>query len=246
MPIYLPLALAVLFAAAVAGWLVIRRRRGEPVREVGALRPQTALGRSALIEYAPVHNYEAATARIVSAFLDLGRKVVLVTQAPRARMYLSGFKGHVEKGQLKVINLTAENPLARPRMFMVATGAVAEKGGGLEEELLSVSINNLEYLTEITQEMEERSVLIFEALTGLILALGSERREAVYKFFSSIVEDMSAGERTLIAFLNREAHEREVVSAYEGLFINLLKIEGESFIKVKGERERIPFDRHRG
>ncbi|RMF91184.1 MAG: hypothetical protein D6733_01865 [Methanobacteriota archaeon] len=202
---------------------------------------QRTLGRSAIIEYLPTDTYEKATITAVANYLSSGKNVVLVSQAPRAGLYHEKLQYFIEKELVKIVEITAESPLAKPHMFKVATG-----GGAAQEEedvkkVIRVSINNLEYLTEIAEQMPEGSVLIFEALTNIILSLGKERKEAVYKFFSGIVEEMSAKDRTLVAFLNRGAHEASLISAYEGLFVTILQIEGETLVTLKGERRRLPF-----
>lgn len=199
------------------------------------------MGRSALIEYMPTHNYEGATVGVVSGFLDAGRRVVLVTQAPRSVMYLERFAGFVKDGALRIVNITTENPLARPQMFRVGGEYNDLEDARRETDIVPVPINNLEYLSEITDGMDEESVLIFEALTGLILALGKEKKEAVYKFTSSIVEEMSRRGRVLVAFINKDAHGSDIVSAYEGLFVKIFKIEGDSIVSLKGEKEKISF-----
>jgi hypothetical protein len=202
---------------------------------------QRVLGRSALIEYIPSDNYEDATITAVVNYLSSGKNVVLISQAPRAGMYYEKLEYFIEKEVVKVVDITTESPLARPQMFRVASGGGEAMHADEKKGLINVSINNLEYLTEITDQMPEGSVLIFEALTGIILSFGSERKEAIYKFFSGIVEGMSAKDRTLVVFLNRGAHEMETVRAYEGLFITILKIEGEGLVTIKGEKKKMSF-----
>jgi hypothetical protein len=137
------------------------------------------------------------------------------------------------------VNITTENPLARPQMFRIAKPGGENDTSSEETNFVSVSINNLEFLTEIVEGMKEGSVLIFENLTGVILALGSEKKEAVYKFFSAVVEEMSAKNRVLIAFLNKSAHGNEIISAYEGLFIKIFKIEEGMLVSVKDGKIKI-------
>jgi hypothetical protein len=199
-------------------------------------------GRSALIEFTPTNRYENVTIATVHNFLEAGKNVVLLTHAPRSRMYLEGFHSFVKSGRLKVVNLTTENPLARPQMFRVAGPPDEKEPSSIETDLALVSINNLEFLTEITEEMTAGSVLLFEALTGLILALGKEKKESVYKFFSTLIEEMSEKERIMVAFLNINAHEKEIVSAYEGLFMKIFKIENGHIISLKGEKIKIPVE----
>jgi hypothetical protein len=238
--------LAIAIMAIILFWIV-RKKHESGVGDLTEEYPSvsefyTVFGRSALIEYTPTNHYENATKAVVSSLLGAGKNVVLITQAPRARMHYDMFHSFAKKGSLKVVNITSENPLARPQMFRVAPAAGEAENDKKEKNLFLVSVNNLELLNEITEEMGVGSVLIFEATTGIILALGKEKKEAVYKFFSTIVEAMSANERTLVAFLNRSAHEREIVSAYEGLFIKIFKIEDDFIVSLKGRKVKIPIE----
>jgi hypothetical protein len=238
----------VLIAVGIALALILVRKRGSEKESLPktSLEPRVArefyreFGRSALIEYTPTNRYENATIATVSNFLESGKNVVLLTQAPRSIMYFEGFSTYVKNKKLKVVNITAENPLARPQMFRVGTAADEKELTEIESDLIPVSVNNLEYVTEITEQMESGSVLIFEALTGIILALGKDKKEAVYKFFSTIVEEVSAKDRILVAFLNSGAHANEIVSAYEGLFVKIFKIDNNSIVSLKGEKIKIP------
>ena len=238
------LALVLVICAAIV-WVVVKKRKGGKAgvaeRNAGHFASEfyKAFGRSALLEYTPVNRFENATIAAATHFLNSGKNVVLVTQPPRSRMYIERFHGFVEKGDLKIVNLTTENPLARPQMFRITPNLNENEAATKETDFVSVSINNLEFLTEIVEQMQWDGVLVFEALTGIILGLGKEKKEAVYKFFSSIVEEMSANQRILIAFLNRSAHEKETISAYEGLFVKILKIEDDSIHSIKGEKIRV-------
>ncbi len=245
-----PLPILIALTLIVALILILSSlKRKTPLGEAGraALKPMTGpgivevMGRSSLIEYMPTHNYENATIELVSGFLDTGRDVVLVTQAPRSSMYLERFAASAKKGTLRIVKITTENPLARPQMFRVGSEYNDLDNAKKKTDIVQVPINNLEYLSEITEGMGEGSALIFETLTGLILALGREKMEAVYKFTSSIVEEMSRRGRVLVAFINKGAHPSDTVSAYEGLFVRIFRIEGNSIVSLKGERKKIGF-----
>jgi hypothetical protein len=192
-----------------------------------------AFERSALIEYTPTDSFEHVTISVLASFLDSGKNVVLLTQAPRSGIYNDAFSAFVEKGSLKIVNITVENPNARSLIFRVAPPPKEMSQEGYSD-INAVSVNNLEFLIELTSSMESRSVLIFEALTGVILALGKEKSETSYKFFSAIVEEMSSVDRTLIALLNKDALENEVLSAYEGLFVKIFKIDSGFIVSLKG------------
>jgi len=189
-------------------------------------------GDSSLIEYLPTQRFEDATISVVTQLLKRGKSIFLVTEAPRTRIYYKKFEKPIKNKILTLINLTSENPLSRPQMFKVSFPNSAD-ANKKSSDISNVSVNSLEYLMEITEHMDEGSILVFEALSELILALGVEKREAVYRFFSSIVEEMSTKNRSLVSFMNRGAHGKETVSAYEGFFLKIFSVDKGKITTVK-------------
>ena len=101
-----------------------------------------ALGRFALIEYTPTERFESVTKKVLSKSLESGRQVVLITQAPRTRIYLEGNIDYVDSGRLKIVSITSENPLARLQMFRVGKQQDTVPSEA-DNTLTNVSINNL-------------------------------------------------------------------------------------------------------
>jgi hypothetical protein len=139
------------------------------------------------------------------------------------------------------VNITVENPNARSQMYRVTT-PFKEMTQETYSDIKAVSVNNLEFLIELTSNLDPRSVLVFEALTGVILALGKEKSETSYKFFSAIIEEMSSRNKILIALINRSAFENEILSAYEGLFVKIFKIENGFIVSLKGKEVKVRID----
>ncbi len=233
----------VFFLALILGFIfrkpAEKKRDKQNARASAEIDLLAALGKSVLIEYTPTDRFEDVTKKVLSKSLASKGSVVLLTQAPRSGIYYEEFRSDVKSGQLKMVNITSENPLARPQMFRVGKQEHEPPRGKPDSEITAVSINNLEFAFEIVEELAPGGVLIFEALTGIILGLGSEKRESAYKFFSSIVEELSEKDRTLVALLNRGAHEKETVSAYEGLFMNIFKIDEGCLVSLKGARDAV-------
>jgi hypothetical protein len=229
--------LGVLTLLVVLISLILLQKKGHPSKEQKNEKKTVGLkiGTSSLVEFAPTNKFESRTIETVSDFIRKGKPVILVSQAPRTKMYFERLQDSAEKGELKIVGITSENPMTRPQMFRVVTPNLEEKES--KKELITlISIHNLEYLTEIIGEIPKGGTLVFESMTGLILALGKDRKETAYKFFASIVEEMSVEERTLIALINKNAHDHETLSAYEGLFLNILKLEGDSLTSLKEGR----------
>ena len=237
----------VLILATALSFIILKPAINKRVKHRGSDSPifdyQAAFGKSALIEYMPTEPFEEVTNKVVSKSLESGKPVVLFTQAPRAEMYREKFSLKTGSKRLKIVNITSENPLARPQMFRIGKQKEEDTRGKPNSELTAVSINNLEFAFEIVESLESGGVLVFEALTGIILGLGSEKKESAYKFFSSVIEELSKKDRTFVALLNSGAHEKETVSAYEGLFMRIFRIVGDSIISIKGEKKKILIER---
>lgn len=185
------------------------------------------IGKNALIEYKPKDEYEKAVLKISKAFLNTGRNIVLVSQEPRLSFYIENLKEAVKSKEANIIELTIISPLSYPSIF--------------SENKFSIPIpmETLERIREITEAMPEKSAFIFESLSQLILARGEERKASVYNFISSIFEELSNKNVSFICFINKNAHSNEILSAYEGMFLNIFSLENSNLVSIKGERKII-------
>lgn len=198
------------------------------------------LGSSALIEYTPKEDYSMSVVHIAASYLSAGKNVVIVSQAPRDRIYREKFDYFISKNIAKVVSLVSDSQTLKFNVFHVQGDTSAEEEE-IQKEAIHVSIYNLEHLSEIVDHMPKGSVLIFEALSGLFLGL-AEDSASVYKFFTGIVEKISRMDRRVVAYINSAAHEPNVVSSYEGLFLNILRLEGDEVVSLKGVVKKIPFE----
>ncbi len=123
------------------------------------------------------------------------------------------------------------------------TGLYREKFGGVEgirlinlpEQTTSttrdeIPMTNLEYFSEVFENLTKDHVFIFEPLSSLILHIGVAQ---AYRFISKSLEHLSALGVTLIVFLNKEGHDKKDVSNFENLFRNIGEIEEGKLKKVR-------------
>lgn len=170
------------------------------------------LGESMLVEYDPNERRDAVVEYIAGFYLNEGRKVLLVSSQPSTRHYLEKFRSEIESGGVEVVNLPAKE-------------SITPRPNGTKE----IPMTKLEYFSEVFEELSVGSIVIFEPLSSLILNIGIG---AAYKFISQTLDRLSNDGISFIVFLNDKGHNREEVSSFENLFINLARVEGGELRKV--------------
>ncbi|MEE8168183.1 MAG: carboxypeptidase-like regulatory domain-containing protein [Candidatus Hydrothermarchaeales archaeon] len=163
------------------------------------------LGESALVEYTASSKVEDGIAKIMGECLNNDRDVFLVSSPPRTEIYKAKFKEEIQQGKVKLINLAA-------------IGSPSETG--------DIPMTDLKQFKAVFEEMSAGSVMIFEALSNLILSAGGV---SAYKFISETVEHFSTEGLCVVCFLSKEAHEARETSSFKNLFVNLVKMEGDKF-----------------
>ncbi|MFQ6135593.1 MAG: hypothetical protein ACE5PM_00230 [Candidatus Hydrothermarchaeales archaeon] len=187
-----------------------------------------SIGRSALIEYSPTSKYEDVAISMVLSYLSVGKNVVLVSTHPKTDVYHAKLKEFIQQDMTKLVN--------------VSTGAdvSTQVAGALTEDkttkTLNILINNLEYFVEVTEKIPPQGVLLFTPLSEIILYGGDE---SAYRFISNLTADVASEGRTLIAFLNRDAHDEKTRGAFEGLFANILQTIDDRLVTLKGEKKEL-------
>jgi hypothetical protein len=146
---------------------------------------------------------------IVDECLTNDREVFIVSTQPRTDIYRDKLRPLIDSGMVRVINLS-------PR---VSQPAVNE-----------IPMTQLGAFKSIFEEMPAGSVLIFEALSGLII---NEGGVVAYKFVADTIQHFSAEGLCLVCLLDSDAHEKNEISSFENLFINLVRLEGDKFILVR-------------
>jgi hypothetical protein len=174
-------------------------------------RPKIAqvLGESAIVIYNSNSKLEKCIMDIVDECLTNDREVFIVSTQPRTDIYRDKLRPLIDSGMVRVINLS-------PR---VSQPAVNE-----------IPMTQLGAFKSIFEEMPAGSVLIFEALSGLII---NEGGVVAYKFVADTIQHFSAEGLCLVCLLDSDAHEKNEISSFENLFINLVRLEGDKFILVR-------------
>jgi len=162
-------------------------------------------GESLLVEYSPEDNKTAVLEYITGVVRRENRSAVLILTQPLTQQ----FKERAMPQNLKVVNLTTEH--AAPT----------------KEE---ISMTQLEYFSDIFDNLSEGGVIIFEPVSNLILNAGTAQ---AYKFISSTIEKLSQKSITFIAFINKSGHEKRDLSNFENLFMHLAEIKDNKLKKMK-------------
>lgn len=177
-----------------------------------------AITTNALITYKPFSKYEKTLETIAESFLDHGTKVLVVSTASRTQRYMTHFKEPFSKGDVDLVKITA-SPRNDRSILKREAGKVSE-----------VSVDWLEYLSEVIETLPQKSAVFFEPLSDLILINGFEK---TFKFLKKTI-DYSTHERIkVISFLNNEAHDEAVKASFEGLFSKIADISEEGFRIIK-------------
>jgi hypothetical protein len=92
-----------------------------------------------------------------------------------------------------------------------------------------IPMANLEYFSEVFEELTKDHVFIFEPLSSLMLHIGVAQS---YRFVSQTLSRLSKMGITFIVFLNREGHDKKDISNFENLFMNIAEIKDGKLQKV--------------
>jgi hypothetical protein len=165
-----------------------------------------AVGESLLVFYEPVAKKETVLIDIVDFMMSEGKDMVIVSSEPTASQYKERFKGIAG---IRVIDLS--DPATIPSRDQIP-------------------VTNLEYFSEVFEDLSDRNVFVFEPLSNLVLHVGVAQ---AYRFISQTINRLSKKGVTFISFLNKEGHDRKDISNFENLFINIANIEEGRLKKVK-------------
>jgi hypothetical protein len=180
---------------------------------------------AALIRYKPTSRYERAVQEVVRLCLKNDQRVLLVSSAPRTEGYAELFREEFSKGNLMLVKISA-NP--RTDSFYL-TGREAKKEE-LKGKIAEISVDWLEYLTEVIEGLSKGSNVVFEPLSDLILMNGFEK---TFKFIKKTI-DYCIGENIhVFSFINDDAHEDNVKASFEGLFTNIAVVTDDKIEIIK-------------
>ncbi len=164
------------------------------------------LGESALVGCAPNSKIEKAAIKIMQECVANGREVYLISSERRAHALKTKLAREAKDGKVKIIELMPPG-----------------KSGDVE----GIPMDDLRRLREMFEEMPAGGVMIFEALSSLILGVGGV---AAYKFISDALRYFSAEGLCLVCFIEKGAHGESEMASFEKLFVNLVDLQKDKFV----------------
>jgi hypothetical protein len=205
----------------VALLLMIRRKSGQKtidykgISKVRRFASETMA--TGLVRFKATSRFEKTVQEIVRYFLSQGQTVLLVSSAPRTDSYSNMFTEAFQSGALIIVKISASS--RTDRFYLSDPDAKKDE---LTGKVAEISVDWLEYLSEVIEGLPKKSALVFEPLSDLILMNGFDK---TFKFIKKTI-DYCVGENiTMISFINNEAHEENVTASFEGLFTNIATLE---------------------
>lgn len=172
---------------------------------------------STLIEYTPRTRYEDSVIEMCLRFYGDTMNVVLVSTEPRTSLYKNRLSELVDIGAMKFIELSS------------AEETLMEKDG-----IIVLPKNELDSFFDLTSKLAAGCALIFDPLSDMLLTQGED---STYAFVSKMVEKFASKNIVLVGMINNLAHTKEILSRFEGLFVNIAEESDNSIKLVKGGKE---------
>jgi hypothetical protein len=163
------------------------------------------LSESLLVKYKPSAKREEVLIDVAEFMMSEGKDVVIVSTQPSTSHYKDRFR---EVPGIRVIDLPDQSTIPA------------------KDE---IPMTNLEYFSEVFEELNNQHVFIFEPLSNLILHVGVAQS---YRFVSQTMNRLSKAGITFIVFINKVGHDHKDVSNFENLFMNIAKVEDGKLKKV--------------
>jgi len=177
----------------------------------------TLLSRSTLVEYTPKTRYEDSVIEICLRLYGEMVNTVLVSTQPRTAMYKEKIGDLMDIGAMKFIEISSTNDHVTD-----------------EDGVIKLPADEIDKFFELTSKLPEGCAVIFEPISQLILTDGEQK---TYDFMSEMVERFSVSELVLVGMINKDAHDEQIVSRFEGLFLNLAEEQDAKIRVVKGGKE---------
>ena|GEM_PF-5386611 len=178
-----------------------------------------------LVRYKATSRFETMVQDIVESLLAKGQTVLLVASPPRAGTYQNRFSQQHKNGSLILVKLSASS--RTDRFYLTWPG---EKSEALSGRVAEISVDWLEYLSEVIEGLSSGSAVVFEPLTDLILMNGFEK---TFKFIKKTIDYCVSRDIKMISFINDEAHDESVKASFEGLFTNIASLGRDGIELVK-------------
>ncbi len=165
------------------------------------------MGESALVECTPASKIEKAAIKLAKECLAHDREVCIVASQRRAATFRGKLAKEADKGKVRIIELVQPGK--------------DDGGEGV------IPMDDLKRLRSIFEELSAGGVMIFEALSSLILIAGGV---AAYKFISDALRYFSAEGLCLVCFIEKDAHDESEIASFEKLFVNIVDLQKDEFV----------------
>ncbi len=185
--------------------------------EIMGFQPNQMFGRSFLLEFDPSSDYEKVILSLVSESKDLGMVPIIFTR--------------------KSSGIYANIPDKRRIQFVILTPDISVPMRGSHENETLLPIRDISLIlnavNEFTKHHPERTLIIFDSLSDLILSLDFPK---TYAFTRYALENLESRKATAIFLLNPKAHDERIVSSIRSLFKDQLFYNGKEIeiIKLSG------------
>jgi hypothetical protein len=174
-------------------------------------------GKSVLIEYTPESRYEDAVIEITLRIFGECRNAVLVSNEPRVSEYKSRLHDLVDMGAMKFVEISA------------TAEEISESDG-----IVTLPLNRIDQFANLFEQLPEGLWIIFEPISHIISEHGVDK---AYDAISKSIEIFSHKQFNVVGLINKDAHEKDVVSKFEGLFINQALLTTDKIRVQKGKKE---------
>ncbi|MCK5109055.1 MAG: DUF3795 domain-containing protein, partial [Methanosarcinales archaeon] len=142
---------------------------------------------------------------------------VLVSNEPRVSEYKGRLHDLVDMGAMKFVEISA-------------TAEEISEGDGI----VTLPLNRTDEFANLFEQLPEGLWVIFEPISHIISEHGVDK---AYDALSKSIEIFSHKQFNVVGLINKDAHEKDVVSKFEGLFINQALLTTDKIRVQKGKKE---------
>ncbi len=180
------------------------------------------VGRSILLEFDPVSNYEEAIHDFVLEASANAEVVIAFTSKGGTLHTLLGKQGNV-------------------KLLLLTSFVSASKSEQRNDDEISIPANNTSLILDalnktVKNRLEGNFNLVFDNLTNLILQVGFEK---TYNFVRYALEMLNSTNATAVFLFNPSAHDQKIASSLRSLFSNQMTFERGTLEIIKLPEESI-------
>lgn len=173
------------------------------------------IGDFGIIEYDPKESYENIQVSLAKSLNNRGNNVIIVSSGPWTQKISAELSQEIEtKETVKLIDLVN-----------IRRDLVKSRKG-----IFEIPMGSLEYFDEIWSTSPGGTIVVFTALSQLLLTAGMKTS---YQFVNNMLENLIRRKMGAFIFINREGHDIKEISGFENLFMNVYEIKGGKLKKIK-------------